>query len=505
MQIINELGRSQEAFFESQTLNALGQAVIATNLAGTIIFWNPAAEKLYGWFRSEVIGHNILDVIPAQISQEQSRVIMKQLQQGENWSGEFWVQRRDGIAFPALVTDTPIYGENRQLIGIVGVSQDITERKLEETRTHSLLELATALSSVSSIQQVTRALVVHGSMSSGAHLGVIGLLTEDSLHVQIFNYPDINHPLQYLSLGDSLPITDALRTGQEIWLENLAEYQLRYPALVETLQPLTQSKALVSIPLQVQGRTIGAIGISFPHAQVFSEADRRFWRTIAQQGAQALERARLYEEARKVAIRDERQRLARDLHDSVSQSFYTITIIAESLPRLWKQQPEQVKKWLEELACLTRGASAELRLLVWELRPEVMTRTSLPELLKPLLASIQARSEINFTFVSEGEFLLPPEIRNVFFRIAQETLSNIVKHSQATQADVYLSRTAQRVELRLRDNGRGFHSEETFSGLGLTSIQERSQAIGARLEIVSRIGAGTEITLIWRPTESTND
>jgi len=122
----------QKIRFQSRLLDAVEQAVIATDLEGNIIYWNHYAEVLYGWSAAEVMGRLVVDVVPAASTKEQAAKLMSRLQVGESWSGEFLVQRRDGTTFPAMVFDSPIYNEQGSLIGIVGVSVDITERKRAE-------------------------------------------------------------------------------------------------------------------------------------------------------------------------------------------------------------------------------------------------------------------------------------------------------------------------------------------------------------------------------------
>ncbi len=118
--------------FQGYLLNEVGQAVVATNMDGAINYWNKAAEALYGWSAQEVAGQNILEVTPSTTTRAQAVAIMEALQQGESWSGEFEVQRRDGSSFPALVTDSPLHDEAGELIGIIGISTDISERKRSE-------------------------------------------------------------------------------------------------------------------------------------------------------------------------------------------------------------------------------------------------------------------------------------------------------------------------------------------------------------------------------------
>ncbi|MFW5933043.1 MAG: PAS domain S-box protein [Candidatus Hadarchaeota archaeon] len=143
VQDITERKESEKKLrFQAQLLDQVENAVIATDLDGKITYWNEKAEELYGWSEEEVIGENILDVTPSMVSKENAENIMEMLVGGERWSGEFQVQRKDGTEFPAIVTDSPIYDEDGNLIGIVGVTMDITERKEAEERErflHSLL------------------------------------------------------------------------------------------------------------------------------------------------------------------------------------------------------------------------------------------------------------------------------------------------------------------------------------------------------------------------------
>lgn len=120
--------------FQNDLLNAVGQAVIATDLQGEIIYLNRLAEQLYGWSAEDALGRNIMEVTVPQISQQQAEEIMMTLKKGASWSGEFFVHRKDGTVFPALVTDTPIHDASGNLIGIIGVSSDITARKQDEEK-----------------------------------------------------------------------------------------------------------------------------------------------------------------------------------------------------------------------------------------------------------------------------------------------------------------------------------------------------------------------------------
>ncbi len=132
--------------FQERLLAAVGEAVIATDLEGRILFWNPAAERLYGWSAAEVLGRSIVDVTPALADRERAERIMASLRRGERWVGEFPVRRKDGSEFTARITDTPILNAAGALIAIVGVSSDVTAQAREEQRQRFLSQASGLLS-----------------------------------------------------------------------------------------------------------------------------------------------------------------------------------------------------------------------------------------------------------------------------------------------------------------------------------------------------------------------
>ena len=135
----------EQLLFQSTLFSTTGESLIGTDVEGKIIYWNDAARRIYGWTSEEVIGRNIGEVNVPQISQQQAIEIMEKLRRGETWSGEFTVQRRDGEVFPAIVTDSPVIDSKGKLVGIIGVSVDISERKkIEEDfrKQASLIDLS---------------------------------------------------------------------------------------------------------------------------------------------------------------------------------------------------------------------------------------------------------------------------------------------------------------------------------------------------------------------------
>jgi PAS domain S-box-containing protein len=210
----------------------------------------------------------------------------------------------------------------------------------------------------------------------------------------------------------------------------------------------------------------------------------------------------LQQKAAQEAVATERTRLARDLHDAVTQTLFSATLIADVLPDIWQMNEKEGWRRLEELRQLTRGALAEMRTLLVELRPNALVEVPLPTLLRQLSEALTGRDRIDIQFSSEGERKLPPDVQVALYRIAQEALNNVVKHSKASQAVVAL-RLGDQVRLGITDNGTGFDpSSVTADHLGLKIMRERSEAVGANFNLYSEPGEGTQVTFTWKDKET---
>ncbi len=208
--------------------------------------------------------------------------------------------------------------------------------------------------------------------------------------------------------------------------------------------------------------------------------------------------AELYGQAQELAVMEERQRLARNLHDAINQSLFSAGLIAEVLPRLWDQDQDLARHSLEDLRRLTRSAQAEMRALLAELRPSTLIDSDLDELLHLLGNALSGRIDIPVTVTVPGKVTLPAEVQVAFYRVCQEALNNIAKHAKASQVEIDLKQESAVIELRIRDDGQGFDPEQTFSGhYGLKMMRERAEAADAQLSITSRPGHGTELTVRW--------
>jgi signal transduction histidine kinase len=253
------------------------------------------------------------------------------------------------------------------------------------------------------------------------------------------------------------------------------------------------------VPLMVRGAAIGLLAIATDRDDFTFTADQvRLAETVAGDMAGAIENARLFERAQAVAVSEERSRLARELHDSVTQILFSINLIALSLGRLWKRNPERAARTTDELQRLTHGALAEMRTLLRELRPQIIAATELGTLLKQLSDGVSARHDIPVDVEVGTLCEIPQEVHVALYRIAQEALTNITKHAEASQVAVKLVCEDTAVQLAITDDGQGFDPDDVpAEHMGLDIMRERADAIGAEIEIDSRPGTGTSITITW--------
>ena len=207
----------------------------------------------------------------------------------------------------------------------------------------------------------------------------------------------------------------------------------------------------------------------------------------------------LMERAREEAISAERGRLARELHDAVTQTLFSTTLTAEVLPKIFEKNPDAGLKKLDELRELTRGALAEMRTLLMELRPDALADAELQDLLQHLTNAFIARARIPIQLHINGDCTLPIDVKIAFYRIAQESLNNISKHADAELVTISLSCQPAGLDLIIDDNGLGFeiNQERGTDHYGLRIMHERAEEINANLEIKSQINQGTRIRLRW--------
>jgi GAF domain-containing protein len=301
-----------------------------------------------------------------------------------------------------------------------------------------------------------------------------------------------------LMAGEDVAIEDVMGPELVVISDALNDPRLATPRL-RSLVEREGIRTALAAPIIVAGEPFGIFSLAFCTEHMLSPGEQRLTHALAQRAGLAVHNARLFEQARHAATVEERQRLARELHDAVTQTLFSSSLIAEVLPRLLARSPDQAMERLDELRRLTRGALAEMRALLVELRPHALVETPFAQLLSQLALSMSVRGTVQIdvqTVTDEGP--LPPEVQIGLYRITQEALNNVVKHAAATRAQVRFRRHAAGAELRIRDDGRGFDIHRAAPGhLGLSIMRERARDISARLQVRSRIGSGTRIDVHW--------
>jgi nitrate/nitrite-specific signal transduction histidine kinase len=302
-----------------------------------------------------------------------------------------------------------------------------------------------------------------------------------------------------LELANTDPIASQVREAEDpstlatFEMEDVQDEKLRSQLDSSGLQ------MLVYVPLSMKGRNLGSFLLGKRERSSLSPDERSLLSSIGQQIGVAMENARLYEQAQQTAITGERHRLARELHDAVTQTLFSANLIADVIPRIWKRNPEEGLQNLEELRQLTRGALAEMRTLLLEMRPESLDRSDLKSLLTQLAEAFMGRVRVPVSLIIQGDCDLTHEVKIVFYRVAQEALNNIAKHSGARQVDLHLECQPGHMNLCIQDDGLGFEAGSlTPDHMGMAIMRERAHSIGASLKIESQAGQGTTVELDWR-------
>jgi signal transduction histidine kinase len=251
----------------------------------------------------------------------------------------------------------------------------------------------------------------------------------------------------------------------------------------------------ISMPLEVKGRSVGTLLLTCG-IEDCEEGDLRILRHFTESAGAAIVHARFHEQHERIAVLEDRQRLAHELHDSVTQSLYGVTMYSEAASRLLDaDQADKAKGLMHDLQKAALEALREMRLLVFELRPPVLQKKGLAGALQARLAAVEGRAGVKTEFLTAGAISLPGAIEKALYGIAKESLNNILKHAEATRISVELRQSESSASLEISDNGLGFDTAvaRQRGGLGLLGLEERATAIGGLLFIDSHPGSGTLI------------
>ena len=250
----------------------------------------------------------------------------------------------------------------------------------------------------------------------------------------------------------------------------------------------------ISIPIKDSQRMLGAFSVSFVDEHTFTHDEQRLYIALADRAAVAIKNAELYERAQQAASLEERQRLARELHDSVSQALFGIALGAQTARLRLDNDPATATEPVEYVMSLAQAGLAEMRALIFELRPESLENEGLVAAIEKQAAAIEARHGLKIALELGDEPDCKIEVKEALYRIAQEALHNVVKHAQARHVRVALVQGEHELGLTIADDGIGFDATATYPGhVGLLSMPERAAKLGGTVSIDSRPGGGTTV------------
>ncbi len=421
-----------------------------------------------------------------------------------------------------VVKATPAFDERGLVQFAISILHDITERvqayhtleRRVEERTHEIArrrqvaegmrDILAILNSNRPLDEILHTILVQAGRLLGTDAGVVYRLSGRDPMLDLESASGLEPDMADGIPASWRPLSQAIESRQPVAMSDIAEHDdladgALAPALQARIAALRQHfRAVLAVPLVVKEEAYGVMALFYPQPREFSRDEVAVAVAFSDQAALAIENARLRIQAERVAVAAERSRLARDLHDAVTQTLFSTTLIADVLPRLWERNAAEARRQLDELRQMTRGALAEMRALLLELRPATMAEIDLGELLRLLSEMMGSRARIPVTLTVEGQCPIPPDVRLTLYRIAQEAMNNVARHAGASQLAVSLHCQASQIEMRISDDGRGFDPARVAGDhLGLEIMRERAGDIGATLCIQTRPGEGTQVLVVW--------
>lgn len=465
---------------------------------------NPAFREALGYTEEE-LGHMTLYDVVAHDRESIDANARRVVQRGRYFMGERKHRRKDGSLVDVEISASTVPHDGREVACIVG--HDITERveafRMLEERITALAGISATLAVGQTREAALDALAARVVQSTAA-VACSGVLFD--VESGVFRTAG-SHGLPE---GYTAGLEAAYRNGAPS--AAMEVFRTRRPMLLREARRFGLDNLLFSpihrflrevswdtiycVPLVYGDLALGSLNLYYPVGREPGEDEKVFLGAVADQSAVAVENARLFAEARGKAALEERQRLARELHDSVSQALYGIALGSRTAGTLLDREapPERIAEWLEYVLSLAEAGMTEMRALIFELRPESLQTEGLIAALEQQAAALRARHEIPVHTTLGEEPDLTLETKEALYRIAQETLHNTVKHARASRADLRLECDARGIVLEVSDDGAGFDLEGDFSGhLGLKSMRERVARLGGTLRMDSAPGEGTTI------------
>jgi signal transduction histidine kinase/PAS domain-containing protein len=503
LQRTDELQRANEALQE-------GEQRFRVALVDTpIVVFNQDLDLRYTWIYNAqsyadqpVVGKTDADLFSAEDAMRLTALKRRVMAAGLLTREEVSVTVDERTNFYDMTLD-PLFDTDGTVTGLTCAATDITERKqiYDQMRrrlseSESIQRIAKGLLQRIGLDEVLQIICAEAVQLTGATGSAVLLLEEDGWLRVTKSAGSPAYSQNRLPVSGSFA-GRAFQTGEHVWV-NLQDSHPDDD--VHQLQGYPWIKGLVSllvVPLKVDTKVIGILNILNKPSEITQE-DMRIIDLFADQAAIIIEHIRLQYQAEQLAVLEERQRLARELHDSVTQALYSVTLYADAARMAFSAQKwEALERNLQEVRNMSREAMYDMRLLVFELRPFMLETEGLASALRARLAAVEGRSGLKTEVLVEDERRLPIKIEEELYRIAQEALNNVVKHAGATQVRIHLRYDENTVSLEMNDDGRGFEPEAAHQsgGFGLQGIHERVQQLGGTLNIESAPLRGTRLSV----------
>lgn len=437
--------------------------------------------------------------------------LARSLSAGEEVHGEeIDFVRGDGSWGVMSVSSAPIYDRNGEVIAAVVSFADITERiegerALRHTRDElaSLLVVSQTLVSTLELNQVLALLVQELRAVIRSDGVTIYLIDGKDLVVQEYVGPVPREEAlaMRMPLRKTAGLWQSVRDQKPVYIMDLEEdtplaRAWHAPQAADLRRLAGNARSYLAVPIVVRGQAIGVLRLTHSEPGRFTDEHARLATAIANQAAIAIENARLYRQAQEYAVLEERQRLARDLHDSVSQALFGVVMATHSALTNWDVKPSVARERVESASQLAKTAQVEMRALIFELRPDQLEMDGLVKALEMQTAALRQRRQFELDVALCEEPPLPLPVKEAFYRIAQEAVNNALKHAKPHRMAIELTQENGSVALCVADDGNGFDPSGTYPGhLGLRSMRERAERVGATLTIESKPESGTEVRL----------
>ena len=386
--------------------------------------------------------------------------------------------------------------ENARLYRQVLESEtELAQRNLELELINAL---TTAVSSTIELDGILEVMLNRVTQLIGAKAGEIFLLEEAQGVYRMANhygdFVDAFWDKEHFSVGDGF-IGRVVRLGKPAWTTKLRQE----PYLREAELSAADIGTIVGVPLAAPGKVVGVLSLAFEGERVIHEREIGLLEAVGAGVGIAVENARLYRQARRLAVLEERERIGMDLHDGIIQSVYAVGLILEYIRLQIHENPEQAVERLEQAITGLNEVIGDLRSYILDLQPSRISVEDLGMALETLRREFRANTLIDVELITEEDVLdrLSDSNARELFHIAQEALANVAKHARATQVMMSVRSLGEDISLQVIDNGDGFEvgKQPSLLGHGLSNMVERAHNIGGRLEIVSSPGEGTTITV----------